>query len=217
MQDSLIRHRIFDELRDDIMSCALQPGSELREGELARQYGVSKSPIRDALQKLEFEGLVQIVPRQGHRVVQISVNDARDILDLRETLEQAAVKKAAAEASEQDLIKLNRFRIADMRTMRAFAACNRSFHAEICRLSGNARQAKIMSGLMDNYERFCIVSLSSRHQEAKAMSTALGEHIAIIDALQARDGRRAARLSAKHIRKSQSQVMRGLNSRTVVG
>jgi DNA-binding GntR family transcriptional regulator len=217
MPNVLIRHHIFDQLRDDIMSCALPPGAELREGKLARQYGVSKSPVRDALQKLEFEGLVQIVPRQGHRVMQISINDARDILDLRETLEQAAVKKGAAEASEQDLINLNRFRIADMTTMRAFAIYNRSFHAEICRLCGNARQAGIMLGLMDNYERLCIVSLSSRNQEAKAMSAALNDHITIIDALQARDGRRAARLSAKHIHKSQSQVMRGLNSHSVVG
>jgi len=111
MQTGLIRHRIFDELRDAIMSCALQPGSELREGELAQQYGVSKSPIRDALQKLEFEGLVQIASRQGHRVVPISVGDAHDILDLRETLEQAAVKKVVAEAVNKDLESLNKFRV----------------------------------------------------------------------------------------------------------
>ena len=217
MPDGLIRHRIFDELRDDIMSCTLQPGSELREGELAQRYGVSKSPIRDALQKLEFEGLVQIVPRQGHRVLPISISDAHDILDLRETLEVAAAKRIAAEASEQDLENLNKFRVADLASMRAFAKYNRSFHAEICRLSGNVRQAAVMRSLMDNYERLCIVSLSSRQKEAEAMSAALLEHNAIIDALQARDGRRAARLSAKHIRKSQSQVMRGLQNRPVVG
>lgn len=216
MQTGLIRHRIFDELRDAIMSCALQPGSELREGELAQQYGVSKSPIRDALQKLEFEGLVQIASRQGHRVVPISVGDAHDILDLRETLEQAAVKKIVAEAVNKDLESLNKFRVTDMATLRSFAAYNRDFHAEICRLAGNARQSAVMQSLMDNYERLCIVSLSSRRQQAAAMAAALKDHNDIIDALQARDGRKAARLSGKHIRKSQSQIMRGLNSRTVV-
>jgi DNA-binding GntR family transcriptional regulator len=53
-----MRHRVFEELRADIMSCALLPGEEVRESELAERYGVSKSPIRDALQKLELEGLV---------------------------------------------------------------------------------------------------------------------------------------------------------------
>lgn len=216
MPDGLIRHRIFDELRDDIMSCTLQPGSELRESELAQRYGVSKSPIRDALQKLEFEGLVQIVPRQGHRVLPISISDAQDILDLRETLEKAAVKRIAAEATDQELETLNEYRTADVTRMRAFAEYNRSFHAEISRLAGNARQSVVMRSLMDNYERLCIVSLSSRHKEAEAMEAALAQHIAIIDALQDRDGRSAARLSAKHIRKSQSQILRGLNSRPVV-
>ena len=104
-----------------------------------------------------------------------------------------------------------------MATLRSFAAYNRDFHAEICRLAGNARQSAVMQSLMDNYERLCIVSLSSRRQQAAAMAAALKDHNDIIDALQARDGRKAARLSGKHIRKSQSQIMRGLNSRTVVG
>jgi DNA-binding GntR family transcriptional regulator len=217
MSVDLKRHRVFEELREDIMSCELQPGSELRESELARRYGVSKSPIRDALQKLEFEGLVQIVPRQGHRVLPISLSDAHDILDLRETLENAAIKKIAAECTSSDLDSLDRFRVADMSSLNAFADYNRSFHAEICSMAGNGRQSAVMSSLMDNYERLCIVSLSSRHQEAAAMTSALQDHCDIIDALQARDSRRAARLSARHIRKSQSQVMRGLKSRPVVG
>lgn len=217
MSGGLKRQRIFEELREHIMSCELLPGSELRESELARRYGVSKSPIRDALQKLEFEGLVRITPRQGHRVVPISVSDARDILDLRETLERAAVARIVAETSDADLESLNRFRIADMSSLKAFASYNRSFHAEICRLAGNKRQSRFMASLMDNYERLCIVSLSSLQEEAVAMSEALGDHHEIIDALQARDGRKAARLSARHVRKSQTQIMRGLESRPVVG
>ena len=121
MTRGLKRHRIFDELREDIMSCDLQPGVEIRESELARRYGVSKSPIRDALQKLEFEGLVEIVPRQGHRVLPISVRDAHDILELRETLESAAVRKIATDAKASDLEKLNAFRAANVTTLKGFA------------------------------------------------------------------------------------------------
>jgi DNA-binding GntR family transcriptional regulator len=68
MTAELIRDRVFKDLRADIMSCALQPGEDVRESELAERYGVSKSPIRDALQKLELEGLVEIAARRGHRV-----------------------------------------------------------------------------------------------------------------------------------------------------
>ena len=217
MAYGLKRQRIFEQLRQHIMTCELQPGSELRESELASQYGVSKSPIRDALQKLEFEGLVQIVPRQGHRVLPISIADARDILELRETLERAAVRKIVSEATDEDLKLLNRFRIADMSSMNAFARYNREFHSELNHLAANKRQSRIMHNLMENYDRLCIISLSSRHQAGTAMTTALQEHIEIIDALQARDHRTAAQRSARHIRKSQTQIMRGLERRPVVG
>lgn len=216
MPDGLIRHRIFDELREDILSCGLRPGAEVSESELARKYGVSKSPIRDALQKLEFEGLVEIAPRQGHRVVPISISDARDILELRETLEAAAVRKIASQASEPDLTSLDRFREADWNNPKAFAKYNHDFHTRLGELSGNARQSDLMRSLMENYERMCIVSLRSRSQEEKAMAAAFSEHVAIIDALQARDGRTAARLSTWHIRKSHAQIMRGLENPAVV-
>ena len=210
MAAKLMRHVVFDGLRDDIISCDFSPGREIRESELALKYGVSKSPIRDALQKLEFEGLIEIVPRQGHRVTPISIKDAQDILEMREILEMAAIKRIAAEASRTALKKLDRFRFAEMASMRAFARYNREFHHHLTSLTGNIRLSEIMQRMMDNYERLCIVSLSSRRCEGEAMVAALDDHINIIDALQARDGAKAARLSVKHVRKSYKQIMLGL-------
>lgn len=216
MSAKLIRHRVFQELREDIMSCDLQPGAEVRESELAARYAVSKSPIRDALQKLEFEGLVEILPRKGHRVAPISISDAADILELRETLEAAAVRKIVAEASDDELSDLDRLREADTSSMAIFAKYNRDFHTHISGLAKNARMSDMVLRLMDNYERLCIVSLSYRQKETEAMIRALRDHNEIIDALQARDGSTAARLSRKHIRKSHGQVMRGLQNSQVV-
>jgi DNA-binding GntR family transcriptional regulator len=216
MSAMLMRHEIFEKLRSDIMSCGLQPGEEVRESALAQKYGVSKSPIRDALQKLEWEGLVQIAPRQGHRVVPISISDARDILELREILETSALRKIALDASDAKLAVLDDFRNADVSDLKNYARYNRDFHIHLGNMSGNLRQSASIRSLMDNYERLCIVSLSSRHKEAEAMSVALAEHNQIIDALQARDGRKAARLSVLHIRKSYKQVMRGLETQQVV-
>lgn len=216
MSAKLMRHQIFEQLRGDIMSCGLLPGEEVRESALAQKYGVSKSPIRDALQKLEWEGLVEIAPRQGHRVVPISISDARDILEMREILEAAAMRKIVAEVKDDDLAALDSFRTTDVSDLKSFVRYNRDFHTHIGNLSGNLRQSSAMRALMDNYERLCIVSLSSRQREAEAMSSALAEHNAIIDALQARDGRTAARLSVQHIRKSHVQVMRGLKNQQIV-
>lgn len=216
MTAQLMRHRVFDELRADIMSCALQPGEEVRESELAIRYGVSKTPIRDALQKLEVEGLVEIVARRGHRVSQISMTDARDILDLRVILEAAAVRRIASEGDAAQLEDLDRFRNANVHSVKDFAEYNRSFHHHICELSGNGRLADTMKALMENYDRLCVVSLSTRRTKTEAMQAALVDHNKIIDALQDRNGTAAAKLSAKHIDRSRVQVLQGLSNRPVV-
>jgi GntR family transcriptional regulator, rspAB operon transcriptional repressor len=79
----LLREQIYEQLRADIVNCDLPPGSEVREGELALRFGVSKSPVRDALMHLQREGLVTAHPRQGYRVAPVSLADVDDMFHLR--------------------------------------------------------------------------------------------------------------------------------------
>jgi len=217
MKDGLIRHKVYDRLRADILSCTLPPGQEFRESDLAKKFGVSKSPIRDALQRLELEGLVEIEPRRGHRVAPISVSDAEDILGLREVLEAGAVRMIVANASDEALADLDRLREANTSDLKAFAAYNREFHQAICNATGNQRLADSAEGLMEAYDRLCIVSLSSTGlPEVMSMSEALTDHNAIIDALQARNATAAVRASSRHVKKSRQSIMRGLQARPIV-
>lgn len=216
MSDNLIRHRIYEQLRADILSCVLSPGLEFREGELAEKFGVSKSPIRDALQRLELEGLIEIAPRRGHRVAPISIADAEDILNLREILEAGALRTIVSQASDEELSALDRLREQDTSDIEAFTLYNREFHLELCRASGNRRLASSMEGLMENYDRLCIVSLTAGRDKAESMSEALADHNTIIDALQARNAAAAVRASARHVRKSRDRVLRGLENRAIV-
>jgi DNA-binding GntR family transcriptional regulator len=216
MSDTLIRHKVFQALRKEILSCNIRPGEEVRENELARRFGVSKSPIRDALQKLEYEGLVEIVPRRGHRVAPISVADAQDMLDLREILEASALRYAVANAEDSVLIDLDRLRTANTEDLEEFAVYNRGFHLHLCELSGNKRLAQTMAGLMENYDRLCVVSLTSVRDGVGGMDDAMSDHNKIIDALQARNAAAAVRASKRHLKKSRGQIMRGLESRPIV-
>jgi len=217
MKDGLIRHKVYERLRADILSCAIPPGQEFREGALAAKFGVSKSPIRDALQRLELEGLVEIEPRRGHRVAPISVADAEDILGFREVLEAGAVRMITASASDSTLADLDRLREADTTDLRAFAAYNRDFHLAICNATGNQRLSASAAKLMEAYDRLCIVSLSSTGlPKVMSMTEALEDHNAIIDALQARNATAAIRASARHVKKSRQSVMRGLEARPIV-
>ena len=212
---SLVRNKVFDLVRGEILSCVLMPGEELREGELAKRYGVSKSPIRDAMQKLEFEGLVEIEPRRGHRVKPISVSDAEDILDLRNILESAVVRRIAEKASDQELADLDRFRTADLTSIPAFVAYNREFHHALSSLSRNQRLAEETQRVMEFYDRLCVVSLSTLRREG-GFTGPLADHNAIIDALQARNATTAARLVGKHVGTSRAAIMRGLGRRPII-
>ncbi|TKT69212.1 GntR family transcriptional regulator [Aquamicrobium sp. LC103] len=212
---ALARNKVFEMVRREILTCELMPGVELREGELAQRYGVSKSPVRDAMQKLEFEGLVEIEPRRGHRVRPISVRDAEDLLELRVILEGAVVRKISNEASDEELAGLDRFRTADMSSIEAFAEYNRDFHHALSMLSNNQRLAEETKRVMEFYDRLCVISLSTLRQEG-GFEGPLADHNAIIDAIQARNGALAARLSHKHVTKSRGQIMRGLESRPIV-
>ncbi|MEP9377321.1 GntR family transcriptional regulator [Aquabacter sp. CN5-332] len=211
---TLARNKIYEMMRHDILKCIIMPGAEIREADLAQRFGVSKSPVRDALQKLELEGLVDIEPRRGHRVRAISVRDAEDILELRQVLEAACVKKVALVASEEELAGLDRYRTADKSSAEAFAAYNRDFHHHLGVLSGNRRMAEEMVRAMDYYARLCLVSLSVIAD--RGFDGPLKDHVEIIDALQARNGNAAARVVRRHVGKSRDQILKVLERRPIV-
>ena len=195
MSANFINHCEISQLRTNIMSCNLQIGSVAREGTLAEIIRGVKLPIGDALQRLEFEGVVEITPPLSNCIASISVSDAKDILGLRDVLETAAVRRIAAPASDTEFSVLDEFRT--------------------CELSGNQRQMNTMRKLTNIFERLRIISLSVGDQE-ESMQKALNEHSAIIDALQERDGRKAGRLSSRHIQKSHRKVLRELSNRPAV-
>src|ERR1700757_3792026 len=105
----LLRDRVYQAIRNAILTCELQPGQELREQILAERYRVSRSPIRDSLLRLEQEKLVTVLPRQGYRVNPLSMSDGEDIFGLRLLIEPACAA-AAAHADEKALGALLHFR-----------------------------------------------------------------------------------------------------------
>jgi DNA-binding GntR family transcriptional regulator len=206
MMDHLARDEIYRRLRVDIIACRLPPGSELREGDLAERFEVSKSPVRDALHRLEVERLVSVLPRRGYRIAPISINDARELLEFRSIVEQACAVKAADVASDTDLRKLDRFRdLPAKATEDNFVPYNRAFHEAITGLSGNRRMADHSRDLVEQYDRLVRVSISMT--PPRDYDEFLREHREIIDALQARDGRRAARLVGAHIERGEKRII----------
>lgn len=210
----LLRQRIYGELRADMIACRLAPGTEIREQELATRFGVSKSPVRDALMRLEREGLVITLPRQGYRVAPVSVADVQDMFHLRDALERACMERIVRRASADELAALDRFRsFGGAQWAGDFVAYNRDFHRTLARISGNARMAEQLIDLIDQMERPVQLSVSSlRKGDPKSV---VAEHGQIIDALQARQIRRAQQLAGRHVAGAGKRVMQAM-SRVVV-
>ena len=217
----LMRSDIYGVIRREILSCAIPPGAEIRDADIAERFSVSRSPVRDALLRLEAEGLVVISPRKGYRASPISIADARDLFEFRAVLEAAYAANVAAEASDEAMRALDRFRSmrdyaeGEAAAAPSFVRYNREFHLAIAQLCANQRIRLSTIDLVEQFDRLVTVSISSN--EAGSQRDALiAEHCEIIDALQTRDGRRAGRILARHAGRARKRVMAALSRSPIV-
>lgn len=211
----LLRIDIYEKLREEILACRLKPGADLREQDLAARFQVSKSPVRDALLRLEREHLISIAPRQGYRVAPISLSDARDLLRLRAVLECASVIEAARAAGAPELSALDRFRsFRPSQWLEGFAGYNREFHCALARASGNRRMTALTCELIEQTHR--LVQVSVEAAETGRRPALVAEHAAIVDAVQERDGRRASALLRAHIGAAERRVADALSRAAIV-
>ncbi|MBT8207462.1 MAG: GntR family transcriptional regulator, partial [Acidimicrobiia bacterium] len=137
-------------LRDEILRCALKPGSRIVEGELAERLGMSKTPIKKALGMLVHEGFVEVRPRHGYRVTEITLADVQEIYQLRQILEPAAAELAAANATPEQLQSLRM--LVESQPDEAHedkVARVLKFHEVLAAASGNARLSATLGSLLD--------------------------------------------------------------------
>ena len=212
----LLRETVYEQLRADMISCKLAPGTEIREADLASRFDVSKSPVRDALMRLEREGLVVSSPRQGYHVAPVSLSDVLDMFHLRAALERACVERIALRASDQQLQELDRFRRFDPALWDgSFIAFNRAFHQRLAELGGNARMRDQLLDLIDQMERAVQVSVASVKKGDPQVL--VDEHFEIINALQDRAVKRAQRLVEQHIVAAGKRVDSAISRSLITG
>jgi DNA-binding GntR family transcriptional regulator len=203
---SLNRTRIYEELRGDIVKCRIRPGSVLQEKDLAERMGVSRSPVRDALLKLEEHGLIEIVPRKGYRVRQISISDARELYEMRHIVERECILRLIEYGSDECLKELDQFRAPiEPTSIESWMEQNRMFHRFFAIHCGNRRLTEIALGIHEHFDRLTLVGVSSRSDQP--LKELVAEHCHVIDAVQARNRRRAAALIRDHIEASRARIM----------
>jgi DNA-binding GntR family transcriptional regulator len=212
----LMRDDVYERIRGDILCCTLQPGSALHEQALAQRFQVSKSPIRDALLRLQEQHLVDVLPRKGYRVRPISLADAVELYEMRLVYERECALRAIDHASDATLAALDEFRSGPRgRDMPKWIAYNRRFHLAVAAASGNSRLQRAATEVIEQFDRLTYVGVGGGG-EALDVRQFAAEHAAIIDALQKRDRRRAGALIRAHVEASRKRTLASLAHPAIV-
>lgn len=215
---SSLTERVYGLLRSEILTCALEPGRELSEAELATRFDVSKTPVREALATLRSEGFVRTFPRRGYQVVPITFGDMNELFELRTILEAGAAELASARITDEEIEDLATsadvvYDRAEQPSLKRFIEANRDFHTAIGRASGNVRLLNQLVRTIDELERFFYLGARLRDVSDETKS----DHHQIVDVLRRRDGSAARAIMIRHNEVTRQGLIRQIASSARMG
>lgn len=204
-----LHQEVTDRLRDMIVEGELVPGERIAEGQLCEEFGVSRTPLREALKVLASEGLVEPIPNRGSRVTPITPEEVEELFEVVSGIERLAGELTAARASDKDLSRLR-----DMQERmeghhrsgkrREYYRINEQVHRAVVALADNSVLKATHDTLMMRVRRARYLAILSQDRWDESVR----EHIAILEALEARDSARTGELIRQHVRRT-GEVVRG--------
>jgi DNA-binding GntR family transcriptional regulator len=193
--------RVYAHVKSAVLDRSYEGGTFLTEGGLAEAVGVSRTPVREALLRLEAEGLLRLYPKKGALVLPVSAQEIADVVETRLLVERHAVAKVVG-AAPAGLVERLEASLAEQREhagtgdLAAFAVADRAFHAEIVRAGGNAILAQLYDQLRDRQLRMGVATM---HAEPSRVAKNLVEHAEILRALREGAEDRAVDVVTRHI------------------
>lgn len=208
-----LRDVVFKTLREAILKGELEPGQRLMEITLAQKLGVSRTPIREAIRKLELEGLVIMTPRKGAVVAEITLDDLTDVLEVRRKLEELAVELSCKKSTTKDFeemklchVKFNSaIHSGDLTKM---AEADVAFHDVIYRTTGNKRLIQILNNLREQMYRYRLEYIKDEIKR----KVLVNEHEAIIKAIESKDMKAAKSAIKLHINNQEKTIVENITN-----
>lgn len=206
-----LRELVFEALREAIVKGDLAPGERLMEVQLAEELGVSRTPVREAIRRLELEGYAVMVPRKGAYVASLSAKDVADVFEIRTALEGLAAELATERITEEELEELERrlhfvARRVEEGDLSRLVEADTEFHDLLYRASRNQRLVQIIGNLREQIQRLRAASLATPGR----MQEMLAEHKQIVEAVARRNGALARRLAEQHIENAEYRMLQCL-------
>jgi DNA-binding GntR family transcriptional regulator len=213
-----LKEEIFEALHERIISGKVQPGTWLRQDELATTLEVSMTPVREALDLLVSAGLAERVPYRGVRVPQPTHQEMAEAYAIRLLLEQvgaraAAIKREAAQVDRLKLIVARTENLLSLKDMSASRTLSRQFHQLVIESSGNLLLSRIYATVMNIFPDWMLYEAMFRHPEKleNSLTNEQAGHKALVDAIEKGDADLAARYAGEHVRELGKQMVNFLN------
>ncbi|MCM1283061.1 MAG: GntR family transcriptional regulator [Muribaculaceae bacterium] len=195
-----LRDVVFHTLREAILRGDLKPGERLMELQLASKLGVSRTPIREAIRMLEQEGLAVTMPRRGAEVAKMTLKDMEDVLEIREVLDELAVKSACARITAEQLQRLSvvnqQFESSTgTGDVKMIAEADETFHDVIYEATGNPKLVAMLNNLREQMYRYRIEYV----KDPRNYPVLIREHEAILQGLKDRDVEQSVSAMQEHV------------------
>lgn len=205
----LLKERAYDEIKRYILSTDFPPGTFLAERQLAAQLGMSKTPVKAALERLELEGFITVSPQQGIVVRDLSVQEVVDQYEIRVALETYALRTVAGRLTAEQVATLRanlkaQQRLLGSANVEEMTTLDAAFHRLFAEFLGNQEVLRVMGQLRDKMQR--IITKVFRLNPGR-IDTSYEEHLAIAEAAIAGDGERAAKLLEAHLARGKQMIL----------
>lgn len=211
-----LREVIFNTLRDAIIVGELKPGERLMEVKLAGKMGVSRTPVREAIRKLELEGLVNMIPRKGAHVADLSVKDIMDVLEVRASLDGLATGLSAIRITDDELKELKHVNTqfinsVEKENLQGSIKKDVEFHDIIYRSSRNEKLIQITANLREQIHRFRVIYL----KDYVSPKELIREHLDIFEAIASGNAEQAQKVAEKHIHNQQETIIKAIKKQNL--
>ncbi len=206
-----LRDIVFKTLREAIITGELKPGERLMEIKLAKELGVSRTPVREAIRKLELEGLVIMTARKGAEVAPINEKDLMEVLEIRKTLEGLACELAASNATKSNIKQfkeINELIKVAVKNEDIEEITNQdvAFHEAIYSITNNRRLVQILHQLKEHIFRYRLEYI----KDMKNKEAIVDEHMRIVNAIEKNDAKNAKKEIEKHIETQEKYILNTL-------
>lgn len=206
-----LREVVCETLRNAIIEGVLKPGERLMEIQVSEELGVSRTPVREAIRKLELEGFVVMIPRRGTYVSDLSIKDINEVFEVRTALDVLAAGMAAERITVDELEQMERLLVElgeyiEQNDIEKIVEADSKFHDLLYSASRNTRLVGIINNLREQLTRFRSLSMSYPGR----LKEMLGEHTRLVESLGLRNVSLAKRLAGEHMANAEQTLLKNM-------